>query len=66
MATSHFGLDVSGSIKLNSVQLTVDTNIGEWLLNKPEDLFRAVLLELMELRRGSSSTIFCTQYRSKG
>lgn len=24
-----------------------------------------MLLELMELRYGSSSTIFCTQYRSK-
>lgn len=34
-------------------------------LNKPEDLFRAMLLELMEPRYGSSSTIFCTQHRPK-
>ena len=34
-------------------------------MDKPDDLFRAMLLELMELRYGSSSTIFCTQYRSK-
>ena len=40
--------------------------LDEWLLNKPDDLFRAMLLELMELRCGSSSTVFCAQYRSKG
>ena len=39
--------------------------LDEWLLNKPDDLFRAMLLELMELRYGSSSTVFCTQCRSK-
>lgn len=39
--------------------------LDEWLLNKPGDLFGAMPLELMELRYGSSSTVFCTQYRSK-
>lgn len=66
MATSHFGLAVSGSVKLNSIQLAVDTNIDEWLLNKLDDLIRAMQLELMELHHGSSSTVFCTQCRSKG
>lgn len=65
-ATSHFGLAVSGSVKLNSIQLAVDTNIDEWLLNKLDDLIRAMQLELMELHHGSSSTVFCTQCRSKG
>lgn len=66
MATNHFGLAVSGSVKLNSIQLAVDTNIDEWLLNKLDDLIRAMQLELMELHHGSSSTVFCTQCRSKG
>lgn len=39
--------------------------IDEWLLNKPDSLFRAMFLELMELSYGSSSTVFCTQYRPK-
>ena len=39
--------------------------IDEWLLNKPDSLFRAMFLELMGLRYGSSSTVFCTQYRPK-
>ncbi len=39
--------------------------LDEWLPNKPDDLFRAMLLELMGLRCGSSSTAFCTQYGSK-
>ena len=39
--------------------------LDEWLLNKPDDLFRVMPLGLMELRYGSSSTIFRMQYRSK-
>ncbi len=39
--------------------------LNEWPPNKPGDLFRAMPLELMGLRYGSSSTISCTKYRSK-
>lgn len=39
--------------------------LDEWLLNKPDESFRGMLLELMEARYGSVSTIFCTQFRKK-
>lgn len=39
--------------------------IDEWLLNKPSESFRMMLLELMERRYGASSTIFCTQFMQK-
>lgn len=39
--------------------------LDEWLPNKPGDPFRAMPLELMGLRYGLSSTISCTQYKSK-
>lgn len=39
--------------------------VDEWLLHKPDELFRNILLELMELRYGSTSTVFCTQFKKK-
>lgn len=39
--------------------------MDEWLLNKPSESFRMMLLELMERRYGVSSTIFCTQFMRK-
>ena len=39
--------------------------LDEWLLDRPDELFRAFLLELMELRYGAASTVFCTQFRQK-
>lgn len=39
--------------------------IDEWLLERPDELFRGMLLELMELRYGTASTVFCTQFRRK-
>lgn len=39
--------------------------IDEWLLERPDELFRGMLLELMELRYGTGSTVFCTQFRKK-
>ena len=39
--------------------------LDEWLLDKPDEKMRMKLLELMELRYGESSTIFCTQFRQK-
>ena len=35
--------------------------IDEWLLERPDELFRGLLLELMELCYGTGSTVFCTQ-----
>lgn len=34
--------------------------LDEWLLDRPDELFRGFLLELMEVRYGSCSTVFCT------
>lgn len=39
--------------------------IDEWLLERPDELFRGVLLELFELRYGRASTVLCTQFRKK-
>lgn len=39
--------------------------LDEWLLDPPEERFRGFLLELMEARYGSASTVFCTQFRQK-
>lgn len=39
--------------------------LDEWLLDKPDELFRGFLLELMEARYGSCSTVFCAQFRQK-
>lgn len=33
------------------------------LLEKPDELFRGMLLELFELRYGRASTVLCTQFR---
>ena len=37
----------------------------EWLLDHSDELFRGFLLELMEVRYGMASTVFCTQFRQK-
>lgn len=34
-------------------------------LDRPDELFRGFLLELMEARYGTASTVFCTQFRQK-
>lgn len=39
--------------------------VDEWLLERLDELFRGMLLELMELRYGTGSTVFCTQFRKK-
>ncbi len=39
--------------------------LDEWLLDKPDDDFRGMLMELTELRCDGKSTIFCTQYQKK-
>ena len=35
------------------------------LLDRPDESFRNLLLEIMELRYGSTSAVFCTQYKQK-
>lgn len=39
--------------------------IDEWLLDQPDDEIRSMLLELLERRYDSTSTVFCTQYAKK-
>ena len=39
--------------------------IDEWPLDRPDTEFRSMLLELMELRYGTASTVFCTQLKKK-
>lgn len=36
--------------------------VDEWLLDRPTESMRGMLLELMEHRSGATSTVFCTQY----
>jgi hypothetical protein len=39
--------------------------IDEWLLDTPDEHIRSMLLELLERRCDSVSTVFCTQYPNK-
>lgn len=40
--------------------------IDEWLLDRPTESIRGMLLELMERRYGeTTSTLYCTQYSQK-
>ncbi len=39
--------------------------IDEWLLDSPTDEVRSMLLELLERRYDTTSTVFCTQYARK-
>jgi DNA replication protein DnaC len=39
--------------------------VDEWLLDRPTESMRGMLLELMERRYGETSTVFCTQYSQK-
>lgn len=39
--------------------------IDERLLERPDELFSGMLLELFELRYGKASTVPCTQFRKK-
>jgi DNA replication protein DnaC len=39
--------------------------VDEWLLDRPTEWMRGMLLELMERRYGEASTVFCTQYQQK-
>lgn len=39
--------------------------IDEWLLDQPDDEIRSMLLELLERRYDTTSTVFCTQYAKK-
>ena len=48
--------------KYGSFQVLV---LDEWLLDKPDDDFRSMIMELMELRSDGKTTIFCTQYQKK-
>lgn len=37
--------------------------LDEWLPERPDELFRGMLLELMGLRYDSASTVLCTQFK---
>src|SRR5690625_1160024 len=39
--------------------------IDEWLLDPPNETMRSMLLELLERRYDTASTVFCTQYAKK-
>ncbi len=39
--------------------------IDEWLLDEPDEQIRSMLLELLERRYDTASTVFCTQYAKK-
>lgn len=39
--------------------------IDEWLLESPDESMRSMLLELLERRYDTTSTVFCTQYAKK-
>lgn len=39
--------------------------IDEWLLDSPNESMRSMLLELLERRYDTASTVFCTQYAKK-
>ena len=39
--------------------------LDEKLLDRLDELFRGLLLELKEARCGTASTVFCTQFRQK-
>lgn len=39
--------------------------IDEWLLERLDELFRGMLLELFELRYGWASTVLCAQFSKK-
>ena len=39
--------------------------IDEWLLDHPDEGMRSMLLELLERRYDTASTVFCTQYAKK-
>lgn len=39
--------------------------IDEWLLDRPTESMRHMLLEMMESRYGETSAVFCTQYSQK-
>ena len=39
--------------------------IDEWLLDPPDESMRSMLLELLERRYDTTSTVFCTQYAKK-
>lgn len=48
--------------KLANFQLLV---LDEWLLEKPDAEFRALILEVMERRFKGGTTVFCTQFQQK-
>ena len=48
--------------KYSTITLLV---IDEWLLDRPDESVRAMLLELFERRYDATSTVFCTQYPKK-
>ena len=52
---------VAGVLAMDPQVLVLD----EWLLDRPDELFRGFLLELMEARDGACSTVFCAQFRQK-
>lgn len=39
--------------------------VDEWLLDSPNESMRSMLLELLERRYDTASTVFCTQYAKK-
>lgn len=39
--------------------------LDEWLLDEPDERTRSMLLELLERRYDTASTVFCTQYAQK-
>lgn len=47
------------------VQGVLEAARDEWPLDEPDTEFRPMLLELMALRYGATSTVFCTQFKKK-
>ena len=61
-ALTKTGTDKKLITKLSNYELLV---LDEWLLDEPDEGFRAFLLEIMERRFKEGSTIFCTQFQQK-
>jgi len=39
--------------------------IDEWLLDRPTESMRGMLLEVMERHQGETAAVFCTQYQQE-
>ena len=62
LAVDKTGSDAKLVRKMANFQLLV---LDKWLPEKPDEGFRAFMLEVMERRFKETSTIFCTQFQQK-